>query len=236
MEDIEAKFESEKKVMEAKMESMRKEMKVRVEAVETKNDLIIKTIREQKVKLQKKESEMVILKNKLEMKNEEIQIEKATFETEKKKIEANFESEKKDIEAKFESEKKIMEAKMESMKAKFESDFESKSKKPGVEELEEENSRMQLHEDLYLSSSEDEMNIDSSHDIITHNKMAEIIKNKSLEVHQLTLQVNCYKSLVKKLRDQAQVLYKENSDQKRYIANMEAKSREETPSATRPRK
>ena len=91
---------------------------------------------------------------------------------------------------------------------------------------------MQLHEDLYLSSSEDEMNMDSSHDI-THNKMAEIIKNKSLEVHQLTLQVNCYKSLVKKLRDQAQVLYKENSDQRRYIANMEAKSRVETPMAPR---
>ena len=174
---------------------------------------------------------MVILKNKLEMKNEEIQIEKATFETEKKKIEANFESEKKDIEAKFESEKKTMEAKMESMKAKFE----SKSKKPDVEELEEENSMMQLHEDLYLSSSEDEMNIDSSDDI-TQNRKADIINNKAMEVHQLTLQVNCYKSLVKKLRDQAQVLYKENSDQKRYIANMEAKSREKTPSATRSRK
>ena len=151
-------------------------------------------------------------------------------------MEAKFRSEKKDYEAKFELEKKSMEAEMESMKARFESfrnNFESKSKKPeesylepennNFKDLKEENSMMQLHEDLYLSSSEDEMNID-----LDHNRMAEIIKEKSLEVHQLTLQVNCYKNMVKKLRDQAQVLYKENSDQKRYIMNMEAKSREET--------
>ena len=202
--------------------------------------MIIKTIREQKekiqtyVKIQQKESERVNFKNELEMRK--------TFETEKKEMEAKFRSEKKDYEAKFESEKKSMEAEMESMKARFESfrnNFESNSKKPEESYFEsennnckdsmEENSKMQLHEDLYLSSSEDEVNIDSSNDI-THNEMAGMIKNKSLEVevHQLTLQVNCYKSMVKKLRDQAQVLYKENSDQKRYIMNMEAKSREET--------
>ena len=199
--------------------------------------MIIKTIREQKekiqtyVKIQQKESERVNFKNELETRK--------TFETEKKEMEAKFRSEKKDYEAKFESEKKSMEAEMESMKARFESfrnNFESKSKKPeesylepennNFKDLKDENSMLQLHEDLYLSSSDDEMNIDL--DDITHNRMAEIIKEKSLEVHQLTLQVNCYKNMVKKSRDQAQVLYKENSDQKRYIMNMEAKSREET--------
>ena len=107
------------------------------------------------------------------------------------------------------------------------------------------NNMMQLHEDLQLSSSEDEMDVDSFQirkgikltkkrtskeissdhsDDITHNRMAELITNKSHEVHQLTLQVNCYKSMMKKYRDRAQALYKENSDLKRHIANIEAKS------------
>ena len=107
------------------------------------------------------------------------------------------------------------------------------------------NNMMQLHEDLQLSSSEDEMDVDSFQirkgikltkkrtskeissdhsDDITHNRMAELITKKSQEVHQLTLQVNCYKSMMKKYRDRAQFLYKENSDLKRHIANIEAKS------------
>ena len=107
------------------------------------------------------------------------------------------------------------------------------------------NNMMQLHEDLQLSSSEDEMDVDSFQirkgikltkkrtskeissdhsDDITHNRMAELITKKSQEVHQLTLQVNCYKSMMKKYRDRAQALYKENSDLKRHIANIEAKS------------
>ena len=104
---------------------------------------------------------------------------------------------------------------------------------------------MQIHKDLQLSSSEDEMDVDSFQirkgiqltkirtskeissdhsDDITHNRMAELITKKSQEVHQLTLQVNCYKSMMKKYRDRAQALYKENSDLKRHIANIEAKS------------
>ena len=107
------------------------------------------------------------------------------------------------------------------------------------------NNMMQLHEDLQLSSSEDEMDVDSFQirkgikltkkrtskeissdhsDDITHNRMAELITKKSQEVHQLTLQVNCYKSMMKKYRYRAQALYKENSDLKRHIANIEAKS------------
>ena len=107
------------------------------------------------------------------------------------------------------------------------------------------NNMMQLRKDLQLSSSEDEMDVDSFQirkgikltkirtskeissdhsDDTTHNRMAELITKKSQEVHQLTLQVNCYKSMMKKYRYRAQALYKENSDLKRHIANIEAKS------------
>ena len=73
---------------------------------------------ELKVKIQQKESENVILKNKLEQKNKEVQLQKEIFEIEKEEIEADLE----DIEARFESEKKAMELMKKELKARVEAD------------------------------------------------------------------------------------------------------------------